>query len=166
MCSPYNNMCSPYNNMCSCDRRYVRLLCTVASVLCFTQTMALATICVLCFILFATVLYCPPFQVAAINYCVLGTTGAALLTNVVLFRAAWALKDIDHVNSVRYVEQRPFKTFAHPETLDAWAGGVGLALPREQLCLTVSEDHDEIVSEVSLPTCPPARPPACVRERG
>ena len=132
------------------DHRYVRLLCIVASVLCYTQTLALAVICTLCFVLLMIVLYRPPFQVAAVNYCVLGTTSTALLTNVVLFRAAWSLKDIDHVTSSVYVEQRPFLTFAHPEALGAWAGGMGVALPREQLCKTVSEEHDVLVSEVCL----------------
>ncbi len=96
------------------------------------------------------VLYRPPFQVAAVNYFVLGTTSTALLTNIVLFRAAWSLKDIDHVTSSVYIEQRPFLTFAHPEALDAWAGGVGVALPREQLCKTVGEEHDVLVLEVRL----------------
>lgn len=129
----------------------MRLLCIVASVLCYTQTLALAVICALCFVLLAIVLYRPPFQVAAVNYFVLGTTTAALLTNAVLFRAAWSLKDVDQVTSSVYIEQRPFLTFAHPEALDAWAGGIGVALPREQLCKTVSEEHDELVAEVRSP---------------
>lgn len=130
--------------------RYVRLLCVLASILCYTQTLALSVICILCFVLLAVVLYCPPFRVAAINYCVLGTTAASLLTNAVLLRASWTLKDIDHVTSAVYAEQRAFSSFAHPEALDAWAGGPGVALPQEQLCKTVSEDQDELVAEVCL----------------
>ena len=130
------------------DHRYVRLLCIMASILCYTQTLALAVICALCFVLLVIVLCRPPFRVAAVNYFVLGTTTAALLTNVILFRAAWSLKDIDHVTSSVYIEQRPFLTFAHPEALDAWAGGAGVALPREQLCKTVSDEHDTLVLEV------------------
>lgn len=138
-------MCAYARNL---DDRYVRLLCIVASVVCFTQTLALAVICVLCVILFVIVLHRPPFKVAAVNYCVLGTTMTALLTNAVLFRAAWSLKDIDHVTSTLYAEQRAFKTFAHPEALDAWVGGSGVALPREQLCRTASEEDNELVAEV------------------
>ena len=128
----------------------MRLLCILASILCYTQTLALSVICILCFILLAVVLYRPPFRIAAINYCVLGTTAASLLTNAVLLRASWNLKDIDHVTSAVYPEQRAFSTFAHPEALDAWAGGAGVALPREQLCKTVSEGHDDLVAEVGL----------------
>ena len=137
-----------YPRYCDCSM-YVRFLCTAASVFCFTQTMALAVICVLCFILFATVLYKPPFAVAAVNFCALGTTAAALLTNVVLLKAAWALKDIDHITSqASIIETRQFATFQDPEALISWAGTGGVAMPRGQVCFTVSAEHDHLVEEL------------------
>ena len=79
-----------------CDTSmYVRILATVATVFCATQTMALTVVCALCLVLFFTVLARPPFQVGCMNFFALGTTATAFTANAIMLRAAWNTKDLD-----------------------------------------------------------------------
>jgi len=126
----------------------VRWLSTAAAVFCAHQTLALTLICALNIVLVVVVLVQPPYQLAPMNFFVIGTTCAALATNIVLFHATWQLRDHDHPS-----EPDSFVGFSHPEAMQAWtvAAVDPVTLPIKTSCLPPTEADDWVSAELRTP---------------